>query len=68
MIYRAFRGASLSGLLSSTWQLINIPVSGKRHLREKNIFRESFATPSPHPFVCSVRSGAFVAAAVNVDL
>ena len=36
----------------------------KRHLREKKIFRESFATPSPRPFVCSVRSGAIVAAAV----
>ena len=47
------------------WQLINIPVSGKRHLREKkSFFRESFATPSPRPFVCSVRSGAIVAAAV----
>ena len=51
-----------------TWHLINIPVSGKRHLREKkSFFRESFATPSPSPFVCpfvcSVRSGAIVAAA-----
>ena len=51
------------------WQLIHIPVSGKRHLREKkSFFRESFATPSPSPFVCpfvcSVRSGAIVAAAV----
>ena len=32
--------------------------------REKSFFRESFATPSPRPFVCSVRSGAIVAAAV----
>ena len=31
---------------------------------EKSFFRESFATPSPRPFVCSVRSGAIVAAAV----
>ena len=47
------------------WQLINIPVSAKRHLREKkSFFRESFATPSPRPFVCSVRSGAIAAAAV----
>ena len=47
------------------WQLINIPASGKRHLREKkSFFRESFATPSPRPFVCSVHSGATVAAAV----
>ena len=37
----------------------------KRHLREKkSFFRESFATPSPRPFVCSVRAGAIVAAAV----
>ena len=47
------------------WQLINIPVSGKRHLRKKkSFFREPFTTPSPRPFVCSVRSGAIVAAAV----
>ena len=55
--------------ISNIWQLINIPVSGKRHLREKtSLFRESFATPSPSPFVCpfvcSMRSGAIVAAAV----
>ena len=47
------------------WQLINISVFGKRHRREKErFFRESFATPSPRPFVCSVRSAAIVAAAV----
>ena len=33
--------------------------------REKTgFFRESFATPSPRPLVCSVRSGAIVSAAV----
>ena len=31
---------------------------------KKSFFRESFATPSPRPFVCSVRSGAIVTAAV----
>ena len=65
---RGITGLSLASPSHKTinmWQLINIPVSGKRHLREKkSFFRESFATPSPRPFVCSVRSGAIVAAAV----
>ena len=30
--------------------------------REKRFFRKSFATPSPRPCVCSVRSGAIVTA------
>ena len=57
--------ASLGVQPEFNWQLVNIPVSGKRNLREKkSFFRESFATPSPRPFVCSVRSGAIVAAAI----
>ena len=35
------------------------PPSGKRRLREKKTRRKYFATPSPHPFVCSMRSGVW---------
>ena len=49
----------------SIWQLINIPVSGKRHLREKRVSFANLSRLHRHAlFVCSVHSGAIVAAAV----